>query len=48
MKKWEKEIEKNEKAINQMQRATNPPTQRLAQLKAENELIRGVLANGKS
>lgn len=48
LKKWEKEIEKNEKAINQMQRATNPPTQRLAQLKAENELIRGVLANGKS
>ena len=48
MKKWEKEIEKNEKAINQMQKATNTPTQRLAQLKAENELIRGVLANGKS
>ena len=47
-KKWEKEIEKNEKAISQMQKATNPPTQRLAQLKAENELIRGVLANGKS
>lgn len=47
-KKWEKEIEKNEKAINQMQAAMNPPTQRLAQLKAENELIRGVLANGKS
>lgn len=47
-KKWEKEIEKNEKAINQMQAATNPPTQRLAQLKADNELIRGVLANGKS
>lgn len=48
LKKWEKEIEKNEKAINQMQKATNPPTQRLAQLKTENELIRGVLANGKS
>ena len=47
-KKWEKEIEKNEKAISQMQKAMNPPTQRLAQLKAENELIRGVLANGKS
>lgn len=47
-KKWEKEIEKNEKAISQMQNATNPPTQRLAQLKNENELIRGVLANGKS
>ena len=47
-KKWEREIAKNEKAIRQMQKATNPPTQRLAQLKAENELIRGVLANGKS
>lgn len=47
-KKWEKEIEKNEKAISQMQKATNPPTQRLAQLKNENELIKGVLANGKS
>ena len=47
-KKWEKEIEKNEKAISQMQKATNPPTQRLAQLKNENELIRGVLANDKS
>ena len=47
-KKWEREIAKNEKAISQMQKATNPPTQRLAQLKAENELIRGVLANGKS
>ena len=47
-KKWEREIAKNEKAICQMQKATNPPTQRLAQLKAENELIRGVLANGKS
>ena len=48
LKKWEKEIEKNEKAIHQMQKATNPPTQRLAQLKTGNELIRGVLANGKS
>ena len=48
LKKWEKEIEKNKKAIHQMQKATNPPTQRLAQLKTENELIRGVLANGKS
>ena len=47
-KKWEREIAKNEKAIIQMQKATNPPTQRFAQLKAENELIRGVLANGKS
>lgn len=47
-KKWEKEIEKNKKAISQMQKATNPPTQRLAQLKNENELIKGVLANGKS
>lgn len=47
-KKWEREIAKNEKAIRQMQKATNSPTQRLAQLKAENELIRGVLANGKS
>ena len=47
-KKWEREIAKNERAIRQMQKATNPPTQRLAQLKAENELIRGVLANGKS
>lgn len=47
-KKWEKEIEKNEKAISQMQKATNPPTQRLAQLKNKNELIKGVLANGKS
>lgn len=48
MKKWEREIEKNKKAIIQMQKATNPPIQRLAQLKAENKLIRGVLANGKS
>ncbi|KRM52098.1 tRNA (adenine(22)-N(1))-methyltransferase [Ligilactobacillus araffinosus] len=47
-KKWEKEIEKNKKAISQMQKATNPPTQRLAQLKNENELIKEVLANGKS
>lgn len=48
MKKWEREIEKNKKAIIQMQKATNPPIQRLTQLKAENKLIRGVLANGKS
>lgn len=47
VKKWEKEIQKNENAILQMQKATTPPEQRINQLKTENQLIRKVLANGK-
>lgn len=46
--KWEREIQKDEKAIHQMNKAVNPPLQRINQLENEIQLIKGVLVNGKS
>lgn len=46
--KWEKEIQKNQKAISQMQKANHVPKNRISQLQQENDYIEGVLKDGKS
>lgn len=48
LKKWKHEIQKNEKAISQMKKASNPPVERINQLENEIKLIKGVLRDGKS